>query len=169
MAFALPIRDASLGGPVERTPNFTGRAGYSFIEMLTVIVVMAILMTITVLSMAPRIKNGKVNNAANVVVGDLQYAQSLAVRHRRPMAVVVQPATRQYVIRERDNPSEVYRTRALGQDSEFSLDSLGASPSSVEFYPNGVARTTTLLTVGLDGYHRHVELTRAGQIRIVRN
>lgn len=154
---------------MERSSSMTSRAGYSFIEMLTVIVVMAILMSITVISMAPKIKNGKVNNAANVVVGDLQYAQSLAVRHRRPMAVIIQPATRQYVIRERDNPSEVYRTRLLGQESEFSLDSLGASPTSVEFYPNGVARTTTTVTVGLDGYHREVKLTRAGQIRIVRN
>lgn len=154
---------------MEGYQSMIGRGGYSFIEMLTVIVVMSILLAITVVSMAPKIKNGKVNSAANVVVGDLQYAQSLAVRHRRPMAVVVQPATRQYIIRERDDPMEVYRTRVLGQDSEFSLDSLGASPSSVEFYPNGIARATTVLTVGLDGYHRQVQLTRAGQIRIIRN
>lgn len=143
--------------------------GYSFVELMTVFSVMAILMAISVVSMAPKIQHGKVNNAANVVVGDLQYAQLLAVRQRRPMAVIVASATRQYVIRDRDNPTNVYRTRSFGNESEYSLDEMNASPStSVEFFPNGVARETTTVTLGLDGYQRQVRLTRAGQIRIVR-
>jgi hypothetical protein len=130
--------------------------------------VVTILMLIVVMSMAPALKHGKVNNAANVVASDLQYAQGLAVKYRRPIAVVIQTVTMQYVIKDRDNPT-VYLTRSLGADSEFSLDAFSASPSSVEVYPNGVARATTTLTLGLDGYERQVRLTRAGQIRILHN
>jgi len=153
---------------VRQNRRLRNRAGYSFIEMLTVIVVMAILMTITIMSMAPQIQHGKVNNAASVVVGDLQYAQSLAVRYRQPIRVVVQSATRQYVIQERPPSPTVYRIRNLGEDSQFSLDSLGTT-QILEFYPNGVALNTAELTVGLEGYERQVRVTRGGQIRIVRN
>ena len=143
-------------------------AGYTFIEMITAFAVLSILTATVIMSMGPALRHGKVNNAANVVAGDLHYAQSLAVKHRRPIAVVVQTATKQYVIKDRDNPT-VYLTRFLGPESEFSLDELTASPTSVELYPNGVVRATTTFTVGLDGYQRQVRLTRAGQIRIIRN
>ena len=154
--------------PVRNRPNLDAN-GYSFIEMLTVIVVLGVLLAIAILSIAPSLQRAKVRNAANVVAGDLQYAQILAVKHRKPIAVVVAVATQQYVIRDRDDASTVYRTRALGPGTDFSLDSFSSSPSSVELFPNGVARQTTTFTVGLAGYEKQVRLTKAGQIRIVQN
>lgn len=145
------------------------RAGYTMIEMVMVLFVMGLLMLITISAMTPQIQHSRVNNAASVIVGDLQYAQSLAVRYRRPMAVIVQEATRQYTIQERDAPHTIYRIRHLGQDSDFSLESLSADPPTIELYPNGVALTTTEVTVGFNDYERRVRLTRAGQIRIVRD
>jgi prepilin-type N-terminal cleavage/methylation domain-containing protein len=145
------------------------RNGYSFIEMLTVIVVLGILLAIAILSIAPSLQRAKVRNAANVVAGDLHYAQILAVKHRKPIAVVVAVATQQYVIRDRDDASTIYRSRALGPGTDFNLDAFSSSPTSVELFPNGVARQTTTFTLGLAGYERQIRLTKAGQIRIVQN
>lgn len=141
--------------------------GYSFIELLTVIVVLGIMLAIAVLSMAPAISQARVRNAASVIAGDLQYAQMQAVRYRRPMAVVVNNVTMQLIIRDRDNPpGNIWRSRSLGQDSDFDLDSLHVSPSSVEVFPNGVVRQLTTFSVGLNNQSRTVTWSRAGQIRI---
>ena len=142
--------------------------GYSLIEMATVLLVGGVLSAVAITRLSPVAGHAKVRGAANVVAGDLQYAQMLAARHRRPIAVIVASATQQYLIRDRDDPTNVYRTRVLGLGSGFDLDELTAAPSSsVEFYPNGLARATTTLTLGLHGFQRQVRLTRAGQIRIL--
>ena len=150
------------------TRRVSGSDGYSFIEMLTAVIVFGILLSIAIMSMAPSLRQAKVRNAASVLAGDLHYAQALAVQHRRPIAIIVVEATKQYIIRERDNPTIVYRTRSLGPDSDFALDQFTASPTtSVEVFPNGVARQTTTFTIGLDTYEREVRISKAGQIRII--
>lgn len=143
------------------------RRGYSFIEMLTVIVVLSIMLAILIISIGPAIQQARVRNAASVIAGDLQYAQLQAVRYRRPMAVVVNNTTKQLIIRDRDNPpGTIWRSRSLGQDSDFDLDSLHVTPSSVEVFPNGIVRQLTTFSLALNNYSRTVTWSRAGQIRI---
>ena len=148
-------------------PLKSDRKGYSLIEMMTVIVVLGIMLAMAILSIAPNIEHAKVRNAANVLSGDLQYAQTLAMKNGRPIAVVVQSATQQYQVRDRDSASAVYRNRSLGDGTDFSLDQFTSSPSSVEIFPNGVVRETTTFTLGLHGYTRQIKITKAGQIRRV--
>ncbi len=143
--------------------------GYTLIEMVLVIVIAGILMSVGVVRLAPALVHANVRAAANVVAGDLQYAQMLAVRYRKPIAVIVASSTKQYLIRDRDDATNVYRTRLLGPETDFGLDELTSSPStSVELFPNGLARETMVMTLGLHGFQRQVRLTRAGQIRILR-
>ena len=141
--------------------------GYTLIEAVLVIVIAGILMAMGVTQFAPTLVHSRVRAAANVVAGDLQYAQVLAARYRRPIAVVVATSTKQYLIRDRDNASNVYRTRMLGEVSEYRLDDLQATPTTVELFPNGVNRETMTITLGLRGFERQVRMTRAGQIRII--
>ncbi len=129
--------------------------------------VVSVLLAILIPRFAPALERTKVNSAASVVASDLQYAMSLAVRHRKPIAVIAQSQQR-YVIRERDDPTNVYRTRTLGNDSDFSLDEFTAAPASVYLFPNGVVIPSVTFTLGLNGYRRRVRLTQAGQIRILR-
>jgi prepilin-type N-terminal cleavage/methylation domain-containing protein len=144
-----------------------GRRGYTMIEMATTLVVAGIVTTVGIVTLAPAVEHGKVRSAVNVVAGDLQYAQALAVRERRPISVVVDSTQLRLVIRDRDAPSTVHRTRNLGSASDFALDRISATGSSVELFPNGVAGSSITLTLGLRGYERRVRLTRAGQIRII--
>ena len=141
-------------------------AGYSMIEIVFAIGVFAILVTASWVRMRPALASARVRKAATVIATDLQYAQMLAVRQRRPVAVIVDPSMRAYIIRLRDT-SLTMRTRFLGQDTEFSLDSLSVSPASVVLLPSGVAVGTATFTARQGGYTRHVRLNRGGQVRIV--
>lgn len=142
--------------------------GYTMIELATTLVVAGILTTAGIVAVRPAVQHAKVRSAANVVAGDLQYAQALAVRERRPIFVVVDSAGMQLVIRDRDLVTKVYRTRVLGPGSDFSLDHLSVTGGSIQLFPNGVAGSTITITLGLSGFQRRVRLTRAGQIRIIR-
>lgn len=141
--------------------------GFSLVEILVVLVISLILITLAFPRLRPGLVRAKVNSAANVVASDLQYAQVLAVRRRRPVALIVVASTRQYFIRDRET-GDTLRTRNLGQDSEYDIETLTASPSSNEMFPNGLARTSMELTLTIQDYSRTVKLTRAGQVRVVR-
>ena len=141
--------------------------GYTLFEMVWVMVIAGILISVGVVRLAPALEHANVRAAANVVAGDLQYAQMLAIRYRRPIAVIVASSTKLYLIRDRDDPTNVYRTRLLGPDSDFGLDLVESTPTSVELFPNGVNRETIIIRLGLHGFERKVRMTRAGQIRIL--
>lgn len=140
--------------------------GYTIIELVIAFTIFGILLSLAYVQMGPALTHARVRGAATVIATDLQYAQMLAVRQRRPVAVIVDNALKSYIIRLRDT-SLTFRDRFFGQDTEFLLDSLSASPTSVVLFPNGVAAATTTFTVSLGSYTRHVRLTRAGQVRVV--
>ena len=149
-------------------PRILGRQGYTIMEMVTTLIVAGILTSVGIVLLTPALEHAKVRSAANVVAGDLQFAQNLAVRERRPIAVLVDSPAKKIVIRDRDLVTKVYRTRLLGPGTAFSLDELTATSGSVDLFPNGVAGLTITLTLGLRGFQRQVKLSRAGQIRIIR-
>lgn len=145
------------------------KAGYTLVELITVLVVLGILGIVSVAKLRPALEHAKVNGAASVIASDLQYAQLLAAKQRKPVVMIVTPATRQYIIRDRANAALVFKTRYLGQDTDYSLDSLTttAAGSTLEIFPTGVTRTTTTFRLVLRGFARTVRFSRAGQIKIV--
>ncbi len=143
-----------------RKIGFLGHQGYTMIEMAITLVVAGLVTTVGVVALGPAVEHAKVRSAANVVAGDLQYAQALAVRERRPISVVVDAVGMQLVIRHRDKITVVHRTRVLGSDSEFSLDLLSATAPSVDLFPNGLAGWTLTVTLGLRGFSRQVRILR---------
>lgn len=143
------------------------RGGYSLIELLFAIVLMGILVSMSIVRLTPSVQHARVNRAANVVVGDLQYAQLLAVRQRRPVVLLVDNSLKSYIIRMRDT-ALAFRNQYFGQDTDYLLDQFTATPSTtVQFFPNGVTTGTTTFTLAVGSYTRHVRVTRAGQVRIV--
>jgi Tfp pilus assembly protein FimT len=142
--------------------------GYTVIEALIIVVVLGILLGIAYQRMSPALEHARVNRAASVLAADLQYARMVAVRSRRPVAVIAMSSVKGYIIRQRDS-AIVYRERFLGPGTEFGLDFFSSSPgSSVEIFPNSVAAVTTTFTLGLAGYRKQVKISRAGQVRVIR-
>lgn len=142
-------------------------SGYSFVELVTAIVIMGILASMAFVRLGPSLQHARVNRAATIVSTDVQYAQLLAVRQRRPVVLLVNNSMKSYIIRLRDS-AVTFRDQYLGQDSEYLLDQFTASPSTtVQFFPSGVTTGTTTFTLALGGYTRQVRVTRAGQVRIV--
>ena len=140
--------------------------GFTLIELIFTIVVAGILAAIGYTSLMPALTHARVQRAATVVAGDLQYAQMLAVRQRQPVAVIVDNALKGYIIRLRDT-AVTFRERFFGADAAFGLDSLGATPATMVLYPNGVAAGAMTVGLGLDGYTRQVRMMRGGQVRIL--
>ncbi len=146
--------------------RISSTTGYTLIELALVLAVMAILTVVAIVGLAPALQKGRVRSAASVVASDLQFAQLMAARQRKPVVVLINSGLKQVIVRDRQSPT-IFRTRELGADTEYQLDSLSASPSSAEIFPNGVARNMTMFTLGLNGYSKRVRLSRAGQIRIL--
>ena len=132
-----------------------------------VIALLGITSAVAVTKLGPSLQHGKVRGAAAVLVADLQYAQVVAARERRPVVVIVTPSTQQYMIRDRETAAIVHRTRSLGQNSDYLLDELTSTVSGLEVFPTGTTHAATTITVGMGGYRRQVIFTRAGQIRVV--
>ena len=144
------------------------RAGYTLIEVAVVLLVLGLVAILATTRLKPVLEHGKVNAAASQLAADLQYAQVVAARQRRPVVLIVDGALKQYLIRDRDSAAVVFRQRSLGADTDYSIDSLGIDVGNLEVFTNGVTRQNATFTVGLNGYVRQVRFTRAGQIRVLR-
>jgi type II secretion system protein H len=138
--------------------------GYTLLELLLVLVVMGLLTAYAFLRFGPALAHTRVRDAANVLASDFQYAQMLAVRQREPIVITFDGAGFTYTIADRGGSA--YRSRAFGPTTDYHLDELTASPTTVQLYPNGIAGANATVVVGLNGYRRQVTLSRAGQVRV---
>jgi prepilin-type N-terminal cleavage/methylation domain-containing protein len=146
-------------------PPLRDRSGYTLLELLLVMVIMAILAAITYVRIAPALERARVRGAASVLATDLQYAQVQAARYRTPMQVVVDVGQKKYLITDLAETT-IYRERDFGDDGQYSLDSFTASPVRIYVFPNAIVDQSALYTVGLNGYQRQVSFSRAGQVRV---
>jgi len=142
-------------------------AGYTLVELAVVLILLGITSFISYIRLRPVLEHGKVNGAAAIMASDLQYAQMIAARQRKPVVVILTVATQQYIIRDRANASLVFRTRFLGAGTDYALDTMSGTATSLDVFPTGVTKTTTTFTLGLNGYTRQIRFTKAGQVRVV--
>ena len=142
-----------------------GRRGFTLIEMMMAVAVLAVLLATAVYKFTSSLPRQRVNNAANVISSDLQYAQLMAVKQRKPVTVTVDTSAKSYTIKDRA-AGTVFKTVKLGSTSEFQLDQLTQTAQLIVF-PNGTTSTSsTTFTVGLKGYTRMITISLAGMIRV---
>jgi len=142
-------------------------AGFSLVELAMVIAVAGVLLSIAAWRFGPALEQAKARHAAAAIAADLQYAQIVAARDRRPVVVIVNTSLHLIMIRDRGG-STIYRQRFMGADTEFGLTTFSASPSnSVEIFPSGVATQTITYTATRGTYSRQIKLSRAGQVRVL--
>lgn len=144
---------------------FGNQRGFTIIELVMVLVVSSILASFAILKIAPTLERARVRRSATMIATDLQYAQMLAARQRRPVVFIASEALRGYMIRDAASTT-VYREAYMGNDTEFNLDQLTATPPTLEIFPNGVVRSAGNFSVRVNDVQRYVRITRAGQVRI---
>lgn len=142
-------------------------AGFTLIEMLTVIVMIGILSVVLMPQISRIITRAKINEAASMVAGDLEQAVGLAGRLRKPVTVAfVSGGT--YTIRDRaTSPNDTLRlTRDFGFGSDQGAKTVTFTPTSVTIFPNGLVSGSLLVQLTSNGYTRQVTLSPAGLVRL---
>jgi prepilin-type N-terminal cleavage/methylation domain-containing protein len=160
---------ASSATPVKRpaVAQGVGARGFTLVEMMLALGIMLILAGLGGAKLVISFQHAKVRRAAAILTADLQYAQGMAAKQRRPVALILNPDLRFYVIRDRAS-AVVYRQRFLGDDTDYNVDVLTSDQqSSLVLFPTGVTPTTTTFTIGVQDYQRQVKITQAGQIRLL--
>ena len=145
--------------------RFGNQRGFTIIELVVVLSVSSILASFAIMRIAPTLEINRVRRSAVRFATDLQYAQMIAARQRRPVVFIASEALRGYMIRDAASTT-VYREAYMGTDTEFNLDQLQATPTTLEIFPNGVVRNAGSYTVRVNTVERNVRITRAGQVRI---
>jgi len=145
--------------------RFSSKRAFTIIELVMVLAVSSILASVAILKLAPTLERSRVRRSATMIAMDLQYAQMIAARQRRPVVFIVSEALKGYMIRDAASAT-VFREAYLGNDTEFHLDQLGAVPTTLEIFPNGVVRNAGNYLVRVNTAQRNVRITRAGQVRI---
>ena len=149
----------------QSAPTRASRAGFSLIEMLVTVSMLAIMVGMAAPNVSRDITHGRVNGAAQVVAADLEQALSLAGRQRRPVRVTVDNALKEIVLTDRITGNLISR-RQLGDVSEFKLYSVDGAPATVDLLPHGVATTAMVVTLTAGDYSRRVTMTRGGYVRV---
>lgn len=147
------------------SPSHRSRVGFTLVEALLTIVILGILVGALAPVVSRQISHSRVNNAAQLLTADLENAVSLAGRQRTPVRMTVDSAQRTVLIAERATGTVLTR-RTYGTDSEFKVETLSASPASIDLLPQGTATSAGTITVGIGSYSRQVTLTRAGLVRL---
>lgn len=103
------------------------------------VAISAIMLTFVVNTFSRYTRERSAQQAAYLLSRDLRLARARAIGSRRPMALVVDPATRSYLIRDQQGTVIARRTFAAGGDLTISSITLGLDGDSVVFSAQGVA------------------------------
>ena len=152
-------------GPTFSPRRPHGRRGFTLVEILIVLVVLAIMLAAGAPAVARKISNSRVQNSARVVAGDIEEAFSLASRQRRPVRIAVETDSMRVRIIDRATGT-VIRTRRLGADQDLKVETIAATAASVDIFPSGVASGPITITLTTQGYSQRVTMTRVGRVRV---
>lgn len=142
------------------------RQGFTLFELLVVLAIAGIVMATVVPSIAGSFAQTQLQRAATVIAADLQLAYSMAARQRRPVRVTIDTDDKVLRVLNFESPDTTYSERWFSSDSEQPVQTLGASPTSLVVYPNGLASGGLTITLGAADDVRVIDMNRAGQVRV---
>ena len=143
-----------------------GHTGFTIYEAMMVLLIVGIVVGALTPSVRRQLTRARINRAANVMAADLFLAQSIAGRQRVPVRVSYDVTNKIVTVVDSRASATNYLTRRFGTDSDFKLQSLAATPTTVLVMPNGMASAGLTVTLSDGTFQRRVRMTRAGLIRV---
>jgi len=141
--------------------------GMTMVEVFVVLVILSILMLASIPRIGQAFRSTRVDRAAGLVALILEHSFTLASRQRRPVTVSCDCINQAIEIRDLATDA-LYQRRAFGPDTEYQIDSLLLSESSVTVSPTGVATLPLTVTIAAGAANRQITMSSAGLVRVVR-
>lgn len=145
--------------------TIASREGFSLIELIVVLLLIGVGAGTVIPAVGRTLGRTRLQRAAHVVATDLQLAHTTAARRRAPIRMSVDTANRIVRIVDHITPTTVYSERRFDRTSEYAVQRLAASSTTLVFYPTGIANDSIRFTLTAPSGTRLVRMSRVGQIR----
>ena len=145
------------------------RAGFTLVESVIVIVVFGTMLSIGLPRANQGVRQRRVIAATNALDADIPNAFSLAARQRKPMWLRYDAASGELRVTDRATGDTVFVRRALKGTSEFMLDTVTMTPSSVQIFPNGTSSSAFTIRLANGSFVRQISVGRTGLSRVTVN
>lgn len=147
------------------------RSGFTFIEMLTVFVVLGAVAMISVRAVGDTLRRDRAAKVSAIIGTDIEQAFAIAARLREPVRMVVDRTNKRFTIQDRNVTPTIYKTRSFALSGEYGLDSLASNRDTVDIMPNGIATgdlnlSMIIKTTGGALYAKSVKVSRGGLVRV---
>jgi len=130
----------------------TGRAGFTLLELLIVLMISTIVIGVAVPPLSSAVKATRLETARQKFIGDMRLARTEAIRRNRTVDVTTTGAST-YTI-------EYIGTRTLEEGATFVM-----GPASIRFAPFGPLLTgASMYVLRLEGTNMTIRLSAAGNV-----
>lgn len=139
------------------------RAGFTLIELLFVVILGAILATITIPSIQQNMSYYRLSSSANLVASELNAARVLAVSRGALYQVNINTNARTLQVVDPADPSNPPRApKTLERGVSFKT----VPQTPITFYSRGNARSGAIELEGADDHEITIQVQASGQIRV---
>lgn len=133
--------------------NTAAMAGFTLLELLVVIVIMALGLALVPAILAPGSEAQSLKIDMRQIVSSLRFARSMAILQNRPVAVLIDPQKRQVGIAGGTPIGYFAGTTAI----EFTAITPGSTVGAIQFYPDGGSSGGTL-NLSNDSAHYQISI-----------
>jgi len=142
------------------------RRGFTLPEAMIVVVILGVMFSISLPRFNETTRQRRVISAATTLNADIPVAFSLAARQRKPVTLTYEAKYGELRVTDRADPNTVYLSRPLQSTSEYKIDSVTMTPSSVQIFPNGVASAPFTVRLFNGSFVRQLAVSRTGHTRV---
>src|SRR5689334_18736513 len=146
-------------------PMLLNRRGFSFIELLTVVVILGVVTGLSMSKFSSYLAHERVAKAAVGIASDINTAFAIPGRIRRPVHVRVDTSKMMLLVADRPE-STTYRKTAFGSRYNLKGSNVSYYPSVLEIYPNGFASDTMLITLASNSDTARVRVSKGGTVKV---
>lgn len=140
------------------------RSAFSAIEIIIVLVIIGLVASFAMPSIATTVARDRVRRAQYVVAAQVELAFQYAARTRKPVTITLNSSTGAFTIADRSTGT-AYKSMNLSRTGEWALTDATISPSGgITIFPTGISSSAITITLSNNAYSRTITATIAGQV-----